>query len=279
MLTKMEEREEELREERGPRFEDSEEFAELRAMKKRTFVDEVIEGEGNAFRAGKKVAERMFENQVKKADFPKMAYKEPMDTVDIPGLDVEFEKEIKKRPGMRKELDRIDKKMKTALHLYNAQLDIATYTAYLTRDLPREERERVNGLLDSAQRVAFLLNKKLLEDLTKDKRELARLAGGLPRVKEAGLTTATTEEDKKELKEKKEEYGRADIHRLAISSSATGRGSITITAGNRHASYFGGQPRGGFSYRGRGSMSGGRTSQGSSRGGGRASQNAPAGRQ
>lgn len=257
------------------RFEESEVFAELRAIRKPTFVDEVLESE-NALQAGKKTAEELWVNKISKADLPKLSYKNPLDTMDLPTLDAEFEKEIKKRPAVKKELDRIDKKMKTSLHLYNAQLEIAAYTKFLEGDIPSEERKRVNALLTEAQKVAFLLNKKLLEDLTKDKRDLARFAGGLTKTKEMSTVMATTEEDKKELKEKKEDATKADIHRLAVSSSFGGRGSISISAGNRNANYYGGQARGGYSFRARGS---GRGTNDRGRGGGRASQSTPSGRQ
>jgi hypothetical protein len=68
------------------------------------------------------------------------------------------------------------------------------------------------------QIASSLVNKKLLEDLVKDKRLITREAAEMRNAKEQIAVTATTEDDRKELKEKKEEAEQRDIHQLAIAS-------------------------------------------------------------
>ncbi len=58
--------------------------------------------------------------------------------------------------------------------MYNAQLEIVAMTMYLAKDISIEEREQITARLVEAQKAAFLVNKKLLEDLVKDKRLIAR---------------------------------------------------------------------------------------------------------
>ncbi len=57
-------------------------------------------------------------------------------------------------------------------------------------------------------------------------------------VKEQVTRTATTEEDKKELKEKKEEAEKRDVHQIAVVSMGP-QSTVTLSTGYRNANYFG----------------------------------------
>jgi hypothetical protein len=257
------------------KFEDSEEFASLLELSKPTFVDEIMMSESSALEAGKSIANSLWDKKIKQEDVAKISFKKPLDTKEIPGLDDEFERRLNRKDmiGKKKEVERIDKRLKSALHMYNAQLEIAAMTTYLAKDISMEERERITARLVEAQKAAFLVNKKLLEDLVKDKRLIAREAAGMRNAKEQVTRTATTEEDKKELKEKKEEAEKRDVHQIAVASMGP-RSTVTLSTGYRNANYFG-YGRSDSWTRGRNQSRG---YQSSGWGGGRASQtSSPAG--
>jgi hypothetical protein len=157
---------------RPDKFEDSEEFALLLELSKPTFVDEIMMSESSALEGGESIAKNLWDKKIKQEDVAKISFKKPLDTKEILGLDDECEKRLNQRDmiGKKKEVERINKRLKSALHIYNAQLEIVAMTTYLAKDISIEEQERITTRLIEAQKAAFLVNKKLLEDLVKDKR-------------------------------------------------------------------------------------------------------------
>jgi hypothetical protein len=115
------------------KFEDSKEFALLLELSKPTFVDEIMMSKSSALEAGKSIAKNLWDKKIRQEDVAKISFKKPLDMKDILGLDDEFERRLNRKDmiGKKKEVERINKRLKSALHIYNAQLEIAAMTMYL----------------------------------------------------------------------------------------------------------------------------------------------------
>lgn len=204
-------------------FKASAAFKTMSELKEKTYVDTLLDEEKTPTEVAGIIVKELWEKKIRKEDVKKISCKVVLDPANVPAVDPEFEREVKKKFGIKKEIERISKRQKTMIHLFNAQMEIASYTEYLLGEgSEKEDREEIKKNLEEAQKIALLITKKIMEDSAKDMRDLARSAAGLSKAKDPAETMVMEEEDKEDLKAKKEEKKEEDLHTIARNS---GRGN------------------------------------------------------
>jgi ABC-type transporter Mla MlaB component len=112
-------------------FEQKEAYRMMMELSEKTLVEILFERELSVVQFGAELMMGIWDKKIKAEDLWKILCKKLLNTDNVLALDMEFAKEVKKKPGIKKEIKHIDKRQKTMVHLFNIQMEIAAYMDYL----------------------------------------------------------------------------------------------------------------------------------------------------